>query len=63
MMGNLGREFTCERNLLPLFAFYFSAFFSINFDCIIVHVVDAEFPHISETTLFKVLTSINIEPN
>lgn len=62
MVSNLGREFTSKRNLLPLLAFYFSAFFSINIECIIVHVVNAEFPHIAETAFLKVLTSIDVEP-
>ncbi len=62
MMSNLGWEFASERNLLPLFAFNFSAFLSINVECSIVHVVNAEFPHIAETALLKVLTTIDVEP-
>jgi hypothetical protein len=62
MMSNLGWEFASERNLLPLFAFYFSTFLSINVDCSIVHVINAEFPHIAETAFLKVLTSIDVEP-
>ncbi len=61
MMSNLGWEFASERNLLPLFAFNFCAFLSINIECSIVHVVNAEFPHIAETAFLKVLTSIDVE--
>jgi hypothetical protein len=62
MVGNLCREFASERNLLPLFALNFSAFLSIYIECVIVHVVYAEFPHIAETALLKVLASIDVEP-
>ena len=62
MMSNLGWEFASERNLLPLFAFNFCAFLSINIEGSIVHVLNAEFPHIAETAFLKVLTSIDVEP-
>ncbi len=63
MVGNFGWEFTGKRNLLPLFAVYFGAFLSIHIDCVVVHVVDAELPHITETAFLQVLPSIDVESN
>ena len=63
MVGNFGREFTSKRNLLPLFAIDFGTFLSIHIDCVVVHVVDAEFPHVTETAFLQVLSSINVESN